>query len=204
MTSVTCPNRVEICGGIASGKTSLAVALRSAGYPTHLEDFQRNPFYEAFYADPSGNAFETEITFLLQHFHQLKQALRATSTLVFDFGLPLDLAYSRVTLSTEDRQVFHNVFAAVLAKLGPPSLIVRLRCSASVEQLRIRARGRAAERGIEIPYLERLEVELDEALSEAPFSSVPRVELDSEHINFVDDPQGAKTAVDTVLRALSS
>lgn len=195
--------RAEICGGIASGKTSLATALSMAGIPAVFEDFRANPFYEAFYSDPPGNAFETEITFLLQHFHQLKRALRTSAAIAFDFGLSLDLAYSKVTLGAEDRRVFHSVFAAVLEKLGLPSLVVRLRCSASVEQLRIRARGRAAERGIELAYLERLEVELDDALSEAPFSSVPRVELDSEHINFVDDPQGVKTAVDTVLRALS-
>ena len=27
-------------------------------------------FYEAFYEDPRGNAFETEVCFLLQHYHQ--------------------------------------------------------------------------------------------------------------------------------------
>jgi len=98
----------------------------------------------------AANAFETEITFLLQHFNQLKQESRKRSAIAFDFGLALDLAYSSVTLNDEDQRVFGGVFRAVLRKVGPPTLIVRLRCSASVEQRRIRARGRAAERGIEL------------------------------------------------------
>ena len=33
-----------------------------------------NPFWEAFYTDPSAYTFETEITFLLQHYHFAKVA----------------------------------------------------------------------------------------------------------------------------------
>jgi deoxyadenosine/deoxycytidine kinase len=196
-------SRVEIVGGIASGKSSLASALAKAGLVASFEDFQRNPFYEAFYEDPAGNAFETEITFLLQHFNQLKNESARRSAAIFDFGLALDLAYSRVTLSNRDQQIFDGVFGAVVEKLGPPSIVVRLRCSAPVEQRRIRARGRAAERGIELRYLERLESELDEALAKAPFANVQSAEIDSERINFVDDPGGIQAAVQIVAKALS-
>lgn len=194
--------RVEICGGIASGKTCLAHVLRSAGYPTHFENFQHNPFYEAFYADPDGNAFETEITFLLQHYGQLKQALQGSLPNAYDFALPLDLAYSRVTLSSQDQRVFNTVFSSVIEKVRLPKVIVRLRCSERVEQERIRQRGRPAECRIALSYLEALETALDDALGSDPFASVPKVELDSEHINFVDDPRGIEDAIDAVTSAL--
>lgn len=194
--------RIEICGGIASGKTSLALALQRAGFRADFERFQQNPFYEAFYADPHGNAFETEITFLLQHFHQLKRHGRDGLLSVFDFGLALDLAYSRVTLGDRDREVFDNVFAAVVGKVGAPSLVVRLRCAVTVERSRIQDRGRIAERGMSLEYLEALESALDVVLGQNPFHSVPRVELDSEHINFVRDPNGVSHAVKIVSQAL--
>ena len=69
--------RIEICGGIASGKTTLANLLARSNIDPILEDFQTNLFWRAFYADPAGTAFETEITFLLQHYHQIKTARKS-------------------------------------------------------------------------------------------------------------------------------
>jgi deoxyadenosine/deoxycytidine kinase len=57
--------RIEIAGGIASGKTTLARLLRKVGLQAIHEQFRKNPFFTAFYEDPGYTAFETEITFLL-------------------------------------------------------------------------------------------------------------------------------------------
>ena len=51
--------RIEICGGIASGKTTFAVLLNSLGYDPVYENFQSNPFWEAFYTVPEKYNFET-------------------------------------------------------------------------------------------------------------------------------------------------
>jgi deoxyadenosine/deoxycytidine kinase len=45
-------SRIEICGGIASGKTTLAVLMQRSGYSAVFENFTLNPFIENFYSDP--------------------------------------------------------------------------------------------------------------------------------------------------------
>ncbi len=93
-------SRIEVCGGIASGKTTLANLLHKLDIPSTLENFAANPFMQQFYADPIKTAFETEITFLLQHYHQTKIAANLNKRFVCDFSFLLDLAYARVTLNS--------------------------------------------------------------------------------------------------------
>src|SRR5205809_1051295 len=93
ITSVTIV--VEGCVGV--GKTTVASGLAShRGSKSLFEAFENNPFLRAFYEDPEGNAIETEFTFLLLHFHQIKNHLSSAgnSELVADFHLGKDLLYA--------------------------------------------------------------------------------------------------------------
>jgi deoxyadenosine/deoxycytidine kinase len=159
--------RVEICGGIASGKTTLANLLRSVDRSTVLEDFSSNPFWRAFYADPNNTAFETEITFLLQHYHQIKLAADQKPS-VCDFSLFLDYAYAQVTLKGSRFETFEHVYNEVCGHISPPSLLVHLECEPAVELERIRARGRDAENSITLDYLKSLNDCLDALVSKLP------------------------------------
>ncbi len=159
--------RVEICGGIASGKTTLANLLRSEDRPIVLEDFSSNPFWRAFYADPNNTAFETEITFLLQHYHQIKIADNQ-KPFVCDFSLFLDYAYAQVTLKGSRFEIFERVYNEVRSHVSPPSLLVHLQCEPAVELERIRARGRDAETSITLDYLKSLNECVDTLVSKLP------------------------------------
>lgn len=185
---------VEVCGGIASGKTSFSKAMIDAGFFAGLENFSENPFLSAFYTDPIRHAFETEITFLLQHYHIRKLGATGDCRAVYDFSLAQDLAYAMVTLGVADLITFRSVHQATLDKVGPPSLVVRLRCSPSVERKRIHVRGRPQEQGLDLGYLCRLEEAIDVALAEQPYHDVPVMELNSEAINFATDPAGIDEA----------
>src|SRR5262245_59019820 len=95
--------RIEIAGGIASGKTTLARLLGQSGRIKAVhEQFRKNPFFEAFYRDPAGTAFETELTFLLQHYHLQRKAMRLDGSYCVDFSAVLDHAYACVTLGRID------------------------------------------------------------------------------------------------------
>ena len=61
---------VEVCGGIASGKTTFASLMTRIDLIPIFEDFKKNPFWEAFYCNPGKYIFETEISFILLHYHQ--------------------------------------------------------------------------------------------------------------------------------------
>ena len=64
--------RIEICGGLASGKTTLAELMSQVSPKPVLENFKKVPSWQAFYTNPGKYIFETEITFTLLHYHQVK------------------------------------------------------------------------------------------------------------------------------------
>jgi deoxyadenosine/deoxycytidine kinase len=175
--------RVEICGGIASGKTTLASALSELGCVAVLERFQDNPFFDKFYIDRDSYAFETEITFLLQHYSLMREASN-DSIAAADCSLALDLAYAEVTLEPADRTAFTSVLRRALEKIGSPTLIVRLDCDSSVQLARIRARARAGEEAIDVSYLNAIDSALDDVLAGRWFASAPVVRIDSHVSDF--------------------
>ncbi len=180
-------NRVEICGGIASGKTTLATLLQRAGHSTVFENFELNPFIEKFYSDSEFYSFETEITFLLQHYSQIKTHSKQTEAHFFcDYSLLLDFSYAEVTLETSHLEVFQRVYKAVTSEIGSPSLVIHLQCSAKTQLHRIRERNRTMENGITLQYLDLLNRALDSRVRlEHPIHRV--IEIDSEKLDFAHD-----------------
>lgn len=195
------PLRVEICGGIASGKTTLASLLAGRGFLTNLEDFSSNPFWEAFYKDAKAVAFETELTFFLQHYHEIKKTKPGISQFVCDHSLLLDLAYSRVTLQGKRIAIFQDVFNEVWGELGSPDLLVYLRCDPETELERIKRRARKVERTINLEYLSSLNASIETVIAERR-SVLNLLEIDSVATNFAE-LEDVKTAVrNKVLDAL--
>lgn len=195
------PLRIEICGGIASGKTTLAILLKRTGIEPILENFQTNPFWEAFYRDPAWHAFETEISFLLQHYHQIKVALAKEKLFACDFSLLLDLSYANVTLGGSKLKTFLAIHSEVSQELGLPDLLVHLRCGAAAELERIRKRGRAVEASITLEYLGRLNDLVERQVSEV-CGKAKVVSIDSEHKNFADDETVKEEVLNLILKAL--
>lgn len=180
--------RIEICGGIAAGKTTLTRVLNErAGYAPIFEDFKRNPFWEAFYADPGSHAFETEITFLLMHFHQLKASLVSSqgAVSVSDFSITLDVAYADLGLFNGSRMAFDAVAAEVQRQLGEPDLLIHLRCDPTIELERIRARGREQEASISLEFLAALDTAVVERVNDMRRKTTILV-VDSSKSNFAD------------------
>ena len=193
--------RVEICGGIASGKTTLAQLLTHVGLSSVLEDFKSNPFWKPFYADPIGTAFETEISFLLQHYHEIKVAARRATAIVCDFSLLLDLAYAQVTLSGGKRAAFISVHAEARKELAPPQLLIHVVCEPAIELDRIQRRGRDVENSITVEYLQAINQALD-GLVKRSCGSWRVLTLDSGAVNFADDEQARQDVLRVIQREL--
>lgn len=179
--------RVEIAGNIASGKTTLA-AILSRTLTTAYEDFRTNPFWKNFYKNPVAHSFETEITFTLQHYHQIKLLMATNKTFVCDFSLILDRSYSDVTLLGKRRNLYVQLLEELEAEVGPPDILIFLTCGEEQLLDRIRSRGRAVESSITLDYLRNLTWHLRENLRRVlPHTDL--LTLDSEALNFahVDD-----------------
>ncbi|MBK8909611.1 MAG: deoxynucleoside kinase [Rhodospirillales bacterium] len=192
--------RIEICGGIASGKTTLA-SIIGGQTGAVMENFRHNPYWRAFYLDPAHFAFETEVSFLLQHYHQLKVETGDTGLATADFSLLLDRAYADVTLRSGQLVAFNAVYTQVREELGDPRLLVCLRCGATEQLRRIRRRRRRPERGIHLEFLEELNRSLEKQV-DLVRGSIPILEIDSEHRDFAHDDGTANEVLQEITGAL--
>jgi len=179
-------HRIEICGGIASGKTTLTQLISNTGIVSVLEDFRANPFWKPFYADPAGTAFETEITFLLQHYHEIKVAAKQCKPFVCDFSPLLDRAYSHVTLDKEKQSAFAAVYSEVRNELSSPKLLIHLICDPSIELDRVRRRGRDIEKAITTQYLQAINRALNELVN-TTCTSWKVLSVDSGLVDFAEN-----------------
>ena len=192
---------IEICGGIASGKTTFATLLKEVGIDVVFENFEINPFWKAFYSDPTRYAFETELTFLLQHYHQIKVANYKKENFVCDFSLILDLAYANITLNNLQREAFLSIYQHIKLELPPSSLLIYLRCDPSIELERIKVRGRSTEQSIDITFLGKLNQSLEKCVSEIA-TSINVIVIDSSKQDFINDEMVKQNLVGKVQNTL--
>jgi len=197
------PIRIEVCGGIASGKTTLAQLLNDAGIDAVFEDFQSNPFLNLYYSDLDRYAFEAEITFLLQHYNCIKVKSEHSPVLVCDFSLYLDSAYASVTLRETSHQAYRAVYDEVKRYIGSPDLLVYLHSSGNTSLQRIRDRNREFERSIQIEFLEAINKALEYYVNEGENDSKV-IRVDSEKYNFAADEKVRKELVAVIIDSLNA
>lgn len=174
------PKRIEICGGIAAGKTTLAKVLECRGYNALYERFEDNPFLSQFYQNgEQSNAFETEIVFTLLHYNQIKQR-HHMNNVVSDFSLLQDYSYGICNLSEAEKKVFTGVYDYLLEMLVPVGYIIYLKCDVECLLERIRKRSRDMEMTISKSYLQETIKNLEHQLEKVSHLLV----IDSEKYDF--------------------
>jgi deoxyadenosine/deoxycytidine kinase len=147
---------IAIEGCLGAGKSTVAKGL--AAYRNSqllLEDFEINPFLRAFYEDPVGNATETEFSFLLLHFHQLKRItdVVSSSEVITDFHLGKDVLYADLNLrDSQARDLFARLYGFLLEKTPRPALMVFLSAPTELLVERIRRRERDFEVDVDPGY----------------------------------------------------
>ena len=176
--------RVEVAGCIASGKTTLVKAL--ADYAVHgiHEDHRVNPFWRAFYTDPLKYAFETEIGFLLQHYHFVKTAeIGSREVAIMDHSFELDMAYAQVGLKGKRKRIFEDIYQEINEEIGVPRAVVFVDCRPQEALRRIQSRGRPFESSISLEFLTLLRGELKRRATSVS-GNVQIVTIDSESVDF--------------------
>lgn len=174
-------DRIEICGNIASGKTTF-VDKYNCGFIKIFEEFQKNPFYEDFYQAPQVYSFETEISFLLQHYHSIKKYSKEP-LLICDYSILQDLAYADVNLMGNRHHIFLEIVREIQQELGSPKTIIHINCPEEILLERIIARSREAETSISIDYLKSLTVALSARVKTAS-SQANVISINSDLVDF--------------------
>lgn len=190
--------RIEICGGIATGKTSLARCLTHNDVNLLVEEkFREIPFWEKFYKAPDTYAFEKNISFLLYHADSVREAMRLNDSrlAVCDFAVFQDRAYASLSKATTEVQIIQSIYDELTKRIGLPDLIVQLKCSPQTQLRRIRRRGRGPEQSITEDYLIALNTKIGLELAELhKRHSIAVIEVDTDRTDFVNNQEAMKIA----------
>ncbi len=147
--------RIEICGGIAAGKTTLVQILAENGFSPIYENFEDNPFLSQFYQNNAlDNTFETEMACVLLHYSGIKQR-QGESIWVSDYALVQDYSYGMQNLKPAPKEVFDHFYGYLCETLVPANMIIYLKCSAECLLERIQERNRNMESSITKGYLQK-------------------------------------------------
>ena len=187
--------RIEICGGIAAGKSTLTSLLERNGFSAVYERFDDNPFLKEFYQKEHDNALETELVFLLLHYNQLK-GLGDENIIVSDYSLLQDYSYALQNMQDDEVKVFDNVYQYLSKNLSPVDLVIYLKCGIDCLLRRICERKREDEKTISREYLCRHIEVLEKVLQ-----SIDNVLIiDSENYDFRG--RDKNTVLDMVKKAI--
>lgn len=179
------PKRIEICGPIASGKTTLAKLLEKHGYEAVYERFEDNPFLKAFYQDGGlDNTFETEVVFILLHYNLIKQK-KYEGTLVSDYSLLQDYCYGMQNLAGDGQAIFLKLHAYLNRMVPKADRIIYLKCGVDCLKERILKRSRNMEQHISKDYLKKSIEVMDYYLQQRKDVTV----IDSEKNDFTGKDQ---------------
>jgi len=197
------PSRIEIAGGIASGKTTLARALGSRKRDLRVieERFRDNPYWAHFSEVPSAFALEKNAMFLAQHTGDIKAA--GPGPLVCDYAVFQDIAYASLQQDSGHLTAIGTLYADLYGRLCPPALIVHLHCAEEKQLNRIRARGRPEEMSLRIDYLRALNKAIEELRGKV-MSHVRVLEFSSDEVDFLGASPGATEIIGKILSSLSS
>ncbi len=194
-------------GVIGVGKTTLARLLQTNfSAELALEVFEENPFLSNFYTDRARYAFQTQIFFLLSRYHQQRRTINRfiaeKRNLISDYTFEKDSLFALINLKGDELEMYHRVHEALAEKITPPDLIVYLRASTDVLMQRIAFRDRVYERQMERSYIEALNQAYEEFFT--PRLPVPVFPLDTDHLNYVQNPEDLKKVEEQIRSALAN
>ena len=195
---------IAIEGVIGVGKTTLVRLLAPDLNATPvLEVFQENPFLSDFYADRARYAFQTQIFFLLSRYRQQYQAIPqalARGPVLSDYTFAKDSLFAHLNLTGDELAVYEKLHGALAEKIPTPDLAVYLRADLDVLMARIASRDRPYERGMDQSYIESLRLAYEGFF--AAYAQAPVLMIDTNDLNFVQDPAALASIRDRIRSAL--
>ncbi|MBU1095391.1 MAG: deoxynucleoside kinase [Ignavibacteriae bacterium HGW-Ignavibacteriae-2] len=193
---------ISIEGVIGAGKTSLAQKLaKKLDANLVLEEFEANPFLEAFYDDRNRFAFQTQMFFLINRYKQqqkLNQEELFSNFIVSDYIFEKDQIFAYLNLSTEELKLYENIFPLLQRDLRKPDLIIFLQSSVDRLISNIRKRSRRIEKNMSRSYIR----ELSEAYNNFFFkyNESPLLIVNTTEIDFVNRQEDFEELCNQVFR----
>jgi deoxyguanosine kinase len=152
---------IVIEGNIGAGKTTAASMLsEKLNGRLILESFENNPFLEFFYKDQERYAFQVELFFLAERYHQLSKNLLGdifNEYTVFDYIFTKSAIFSGITLNGNEKDLFNNLYHIMNRFMPKPDILIYLHQPIERVIEQINKRGRTYEQDIPEEYLKEVE-----------------------------------------------
>ncbi|GAB4374468.1 MAG: deoxyguanosine kinase [Salibacteraceae bacterium] len=179
---------IAIEGNIGAGKTTAAGLLANhANARLLLESFENNPFLPMFYANRKRYAFQVEMFFLAERYHQLSVGASPDlfqNTLICDYFFTKSAIFARANLQGAELELFMRLFQIMKKSIPGPDIIIYLHMPVENILERISSRGRPYEKMIPHDYLKTIEELYFEALKE--IKDIPVVVIDQMKAKVTD------------------
>lgn len=202
---------IVLAGTIGAGKSSLSEMIANElGSEVFYEEVDNNEILPLFYADPNKYAFLLQIYFLNKRFASIKQAL-AHDNNVLDrsiyedsllFHLNADLGRANATEVKVYDELLKNMMEELpyAAHKKHPDLLVHIKVSFETMLSRIEKRGREFEQLSYDPSLYDYYKELNKRYEAwyQNYDESPKMEIDGDALNFVEDEEAAKVVIQMV------
>ena len=197
---------IVLAGTIGAGKSSLTALLAD-----HLGS---QAFYESI-DDPEQYAFLLQIYFLNKRFDSIKKALNDDNNVldrsIYEDSLLFHLNADLGRATDTEVRVYDDLLANMLEELPyaahkkHPDLLVHIRVSFETMLERINKRGREYEQLSFDPtlydYYQELNLRYDQWYEE--YQESPKIQIDGDQFNFVEDPEAAQKVLAMVDEALA-
>ena len=198
-------NYIAIEGPIGVGKTSLAKLLsKRLSAKLILEKFEDNPFLSEFYDDPTRFAFQTQLFFLLQRYHQqqdIRQVDMFHNLLISDYMFIKDRLFASLNLDDKEMNLYDSIANMMERNVINPDLIIYLQADTATLMKNIDKRGRNFESNISNEYIN----ELNEIYTEYFFryNDTPLVIINTNNIDFVHNPDDLDQVIQYIKQPVS-
>lgn len=152
---------IAIEGNIGAGKTTIAQMLSgNLQADLILESFENNPFLDQFYRSKKDIAFQLEMFFLAERYHQMSKHLLGdifTEYIVADYFFSKSSIFGGINLEEAEHELFDNLYRIMERFMPVPDIIIYLHQPMDVIINHISNRGRSMETNISVEYLESVE-----------------------------------------------
>jgi len=194
---------IAIAGNIGSGKTTLTGLLaKHYGWKAHYENADNNPYLDDFYSDMQYWSFNLQVYFLNERFGQIQKIRSSGLTVVQDRTIYEDAYIFAANLhlmglmSMRDYATYRSLFDKMTSFVQPPDLLIYLRASVPTLVRQIQKRGRAYESGIRLDYLNKLNEQYENWISEYTLGKLLVVDIDT--IKFDEIPEDLRTVINRI------